>query len=64
LKQVDENIPEGYTDQMVLDSIRSVVEIDWRAYFDDPLLIALIDTALAKQSGAKYRAAGIGGQPE
>jgi multidrug efflux system outer membrane protein len=38
-------MPESYKTPVFTDSL-SVAEIDWRAYFDDPRLIALIDTAL------------------
>jgi multidrug efflux system outer membrane protein len=39
------DMPESFKTKGVKDSI-SVAEIDWRAYFDDRQLIALIDTAL------------------
>lgn len=45
LKQANESVPESFKDQRGADSI-SVAETDWRAYFEDARLIALIDTAL------------------
>ncbi|MBR9923128.1 MAG: TolC family protein [Bacteroidetes bacterium] len=45
LKQAESSLPEGFTNQEMPDSI-SVAEMDWRAYFDDPVLVGLIDTAL------------------
>ncbi|MEZ4990765.1 MAG: TolC family protein [Saprospiraceae bacterium] len=45
LKQVNETVPESFQDQRLPESI-SIAEMDWRAYFDDPGLIRLIDTAL------------------
>jgi multidrug efflux system outer membrane protein len=45
LKQADDKVPASFTNQSYLDSI-SVADIDWRAYFEDTRLIALIDTAL------------------
>lgn len=45
LKQANRKIPENFQSQGGIDSI-SVAEIDWRTYFEDARLIALIDTAL------------------
>lgn len=45
LKEVNESLPERFTDRSVLED-SSAAEVDWRAYFDDPKLITLIDTAL------------------
>lgn len=45
LKQANTNLPESYKDQNFSDSA-SVAAINWRDYFEDPNLIALIDTAL------------------
>lgn len=45
LKQANKSVPESFQDQRVSNSI-SVAEIDWRAYFDDARINALIDTAL------------------
>lgn len=45
LKQANKNLAGSFKGQMHSDSI-SVAEIDWRAYFGDPSIIALIDTAL------------------
>lgn len=45
LKQVNENVPEHFTDQALPEGV-SVAEIDWHTYFDDPGLTGLIDTAL------------------
>ena len=43
IREVDKSTPEGYTTS--LDSTNSV-KTNWRTYFQDPILIALIDTAL------------------
>lgn len=45
LKQVDESLPEHFNDPRGAEGI-SLAEIDWRTYFNDSRLIALIDTAL------------------
>lgn len=45
LKQVDRSIPKSFKGKRDAAPI-SVAEIDWRTYFDDARLIALIDTAL------------------
>lgn len=45
IKQVNVNLPDSFDDEKQLNSV-SVAEINWRAYFADPLLIELIDTAL------------------
>ncbi len=45
LKQANKSVPDSFNNQSASDSI-SVAEIDWRAYFDDASIIALIDTAL------------------
>ncbi|MBX2872861.1 MAG: TolC family protein [Saprospiraceae bacterium] len=45
LKQASESVPESFVDQKISDHVNAV-EIDWRTYFDDARIIALIDTAL------------------
>ena len=45
MKETDQSMPESFKGQKIADSI-SVAGIDWRAYFEDPALIGLIDTAL------------------
>lgn len=45
LKQANKSVPDSFKNQSASDSI-SVAEIDWRAYFGDARIIALIDTAL------------------
>lgn len=45
LKQVNDPVPDRFQDQKLPDSI-SVADINWRTYFNDPVLTGLIDTAL------------------
>lgn len=45
MKQADPSVPERFTAQRAADST-SVAAINWRAYFADPRLVGLIDTAL------------------
>lgn len=45
LKQVNKSVPESFQDPGS-SAGTSIAELDWRAYFEDPRLIGLIDTAL------------------
>lgn len=45
LKQVSQSVPDSFNNQVVSDS-SNLATINWVKYFDDPHLVALIDTAL------------------
>lgn len=45
LPEVDNRVPDSYSEPATSDSA-SIAEIDWKEYFNDPKLTALIDTAL------------------
>jgi len=45
LKETQKSLPNSFSAQSEIEK-NSLAEVDWRAYFEDPNLIALIDTAL------------------
>jgi multidrug efflux system outer membrane protein len=63
LKQVDENIPEGFTESNGFGQYQRSRD-RLACYFDDPLLIALIDTALQNNQELNIVLQELAGQPE
>ncbi|MEZ4852281.1 MAG: hypothetical protein R3B93_27470 [Bacteroidia bacterium] len=52
MEEANKEVPETFSPDLV-DTV-NVANVDWREYFDDDQLIALIDTALQNNQELEY----------